>query len=214
VKVDAIIVGREANARRLAGTARLWLAGTRVFSPSCVVIPATGAVYVLANTNEVAPNVPNDHLYGVTWNPAVLEAGLAAIPGLADARVVAVDGMNPAMFALLGRVAPHAQFVAFETPHDQADASATELAQHALAAMERALAPGVGATTVRAAFYRAIAAADVTTPAFDPVATKGTWFSSDEPFAAGDRVILRAGVMRDGHEGVAEKTVTVGAASG
>src|SRR5262249_53256508 len=98
---DAIIVGREANARQLAGTARLWLAGTRVFSPSCVVIPATGAIYVLANTNVVAPEVPADHLYGITWNPAVLEARLVAIPGLADARVIAVDGMNPAMFALL-----------------------------------------------------------------------------------------------------------------
>ena len=52
--VDAVLLGREANARAIAGTARLWLAGTRAFAPSCVVVRATGAVHVLAITAPTA----------------------------------------------------------------------------------------------------------------------------------------------------------------
>jgi hypothetical protein len=197
--VDAIIVGREANARALAGTARLWLAGTRAFSPGCVVMCATGDTFVLANSHDVAP--PNAHLYGVTWNSERLLANLAAIPGLSDARVIAVDGMGPAMFALLRRVAPHAQFVGADVPYrtDGVDAACL-LAQRALDAMAAKLTAGAPISAVRAEFFRAIASSGVTTPAFDPIV---------EPMANGARAVLRAGVMRDGYDGSLARTFIV-----
>jgi hypothetical protein len=197
--IDAIIVGREANARALAGTTRLWLAGTRAFSPGCVVMCDTGATYVLANSHDAAP--PDAHLYGVTWNPEVLRANLAAIPGLADAKVIAVDGMGPAMFTLLRRVAPRARFVAAEVPY-RADGveAACELAQHALDAMAAKLTTGAPTTEVRAEFFRGIASSGVTTPAFEPMV---------EPMGDGTRAVLRAGVIRDGYEGSLARTYVV-----
>ena len=67
---------------RVSDAARLWLAGTRVFSPGCVVVRRTGAVHVLANTDAVVPTgFPVDRLYGVTWNPEKLLASLVATSG-------------------------------------------------------------------------------------------------------------------------------------
>ena len=33
--VDALILGKEANARYVSGARRLWLAGARAFAPGC-----------------------------------------------------------------------------------------------------------------------------------------------------------------------------------
>jgi hypothetical protein len=200
MEVDAIVVGREANARALAGTTRLWLAGTRAFAPGCVVMCATGEKYVLANSHDVAP--PTTHLYGITWNPEVLRANLAAIPGLSGAKVIAVDGMGPAMFALLRRVAPQARFVGVDVPY-RADGveAACDLARRALDAMAASLASGATTSRVRAEFFRAIGSSGVTTPAFDPIV---------EPMAGDTRFVLRAGVIRDGFEGSLARTFAIG----
>jgi len=78
--VDALVLGREANARIVADTTRLWLAGTRPFAPGCVVVRTTGAVHVLANTDDAVPGgFPKECLFGITWNPDKLVAALAAM---------------------------------------------------------------------------------------------------------------------------------------
>src|SRR5262249_59999825 len=111
-EVDALVLGREANARTVSDAARLWLAGTRVFSPGCVVVRSSGAVHVLANTDAVMPvGFRVDPLYGVTWNPEKLLESLTAIEGVPGARRIAVDGMTPAANALLARAAPRAEIV-------------------------------------------------------------------------------------------------------
>src|SRR5580765_8673304 len=92
--VDALILGREANARAVSGANRLWLAGTRAFAPGCVVIRREHAVHLLANSDAGFEGFPHDQLYPVTWNPERLFASLHAIPGLADARTIGVDGMS------------------------------------------------------------------------------------------------------------------------
>jgi Xaa-Pro aminopeptidase len=107
--LDALVLGREANARYVSDARRLWTAGARPFGPGCVVVAATGAVHLLSSWDDgVPPEIDHDHLYGVTWNGGVLAAALAAIPGLAVAARIGVDGMTPGTARLLAAVAPGA----------------------------------------------------------------------------------------------------------
>src|SRR5438045_5097377 len=87
--VDALILGRDANARYVSGARRLWLAGARAFAPGCVLVAATGEVHLLSGSDHGIPSdIPFEHLYAITWNPANLMARLAAVAGLATARRV------------------------------------------------------------------------------------------------------------------------------
>ena len=223
---DVVIFGREANARAVADTSRLWLAGTRAFSPSCVVVRATGAVHVLANTNDAVPSdFPVDHLFGITWNPETLLSRLVAIPHLAEARTAAVDGMTPAMHALLTRAMPHVRFVSvhplladlwrLSDPERAAGVSAAaHVACDALAAMVEILEPGVRPRALRSIVAQACAAYGFTTPAFEAVTAplepgSSTWMDSDRPLVAGEAVVLRAGVLANGWEACLARTFTV-----
>src|SRR5580658_7955473 len=68
--IDALLLGREANARYVAGAQRLWTAGTRPFGPGCVLVRATGAVHLVSTWDEGIPDdIPHDHLFGITWSP-------------------------------------------------------------------------------------------------------------------------------------------------
>jgi len=221
--VDAMILGREANARTVADTSRLWLAGTRPFSPACIVVRATQAVHVLANSSDAVPaGFPLAQLYGLTWNPDRLAAELTAIPGLASARRVAVDGMSPSMRALLERVAPGAVLVdageiltdLWQRPDPARTpgvTAAAEVAAAGLAAMVGALAVGALPRQLRGACAAAFAAFGVTTPAFEAVATpidphSSIWTAPDRPFEPEERIVLRAGALRDGWEASLART--------
>src|SRR5690348_9965778 len=110
--IDVVLLGREANARAIAGTTRLWLAGTRAFAPGCVVVREPASVHVLANSDDLVPaDFPVENLYGITWNPEKLLGSLAAIAGVTTARRVAVDGMTPMMHTMLAQTMPDAEFV-------------------------------------------------------------------------------------------------------
>ena len=110
--LDALVLGREANARFAAGARRLWTAGTRPFGPGCVVVGQTGSVHLLSSWDDgIPPEVGHDQLFGITWNGANLFANLAAIPGLTSSRRIGVDGMSQGMAQLLGTLAPGAQLV-------------------------------------------------------------------------------------------------------
>ena len=109
--IDALILGREANARAVSGIDRLWLSGTRAFAPGCVVVRSTSSVHLLANSDGGFEGFPHDHLYPVTWNPQKLMDSLRAIPGLPGASSVGVDGMSPGVFALLRDLLPEATIV-------------------------------------------------------------------------------------------------------
>jgi Xaa-Pro dipeptidase len=223
---DVVIFGREANARAVAGTSRLWLSGTRAFSPSCVVVRATGAVHVLANTDDVVPaDFPVDRLFGITWNPETLLSRLVAIPGLTDARTAAVDGMTPAMYALLRRAMPNVRFVSVhplltdlwrrsDPERSVGVSAAARVACDALAAMVETLEPGVQARALRSIFAQTSAAHGVTTPAFEAVSEPlapgaSTWIAPDRALAAGEVVVLRAGVLAGGWEACLARTFTV-----
>lgn len=228
--VDVLVLGREANARTVSDAARLWLAGTRPFSPGCVVVRRTGAVHLLANTDAVVPpGFPVERLYGVTWNPEKLLAALTTIDGLRDARRVAVDGMTPTTNALLARAVPEATVIdagplfaeLWRVPDPEKVEGverAVTIATEGLASMVTALQPGALPRELRGVCASACAALGATTPAFEAVAAplgshSSTWLPPDRAFGDGDRVVLRAGVLADGWEASFARTYTVGSPS-
>jgi Xaa-Pro aminopeptidase len=228
--IDALLLGREANTRAVAGTRRLWLAGTRPFSPSCVVVRQPSAVHVLANTDDVVPEgFPVDQLYGITWNPERLLAALVAVPGLTEARRVGVDGMTPLMHRLLSGGLPRATFVDAapvmtslwrERGDDEVAAvrAAASIAGDGIAAMARALQPDAWPRVLRGICAREFAAAGVTTPAFEAVVASlelggSTWLPPERLLADGETVVLRAGALAGGWEASLARTYVVGARS-
>jgi Xaa-Pro aminopeptidase len=204
--LDALVLGRDCHVRALTGERRLWLAGTRQFTPAAVVVRSTASVFVPP----------------MTWNPAHLAELLRAVPGLPDAARVGVDGMTPGAHALLGSVLPTATFVdatpllrtllRVKTADEIAGIrAAAAVAVDALAAMRSVTNPRATAAARRAAFIERAAAAGVTTPAFEAVTTEltfggSTWCSSPGPIASAGPVAFRGGVLRDGWEASLART--------
>jgi Xaa-Pro aminopeptidase len=111
--LDALVLGRQDNATWATGMHRLWTAGTRPFGAGCVLVAATEGVHLLSSWDDgIPPDVPFDHLYGVTWNPAVMADAMAAIPGLAEADRLGVDALSPGFRRAAAGFAPHAEIVA------------------------------------------------------------------------------------------------------
>src|SRR5438309_9008120 len=110
--VDVLLLGREGNARYVSGAQRLFLAGERAFAPGCVVVRETGAVHLLSATDfGVPPELKHSNLYAPSWNPAALIGRVAAIPGVASAGRVGVDGLTPLFEALIASTLPRADLV-------------------------------------------------------------------------------------------------------
>jgi Xaa-Pro aminopeptidase len=224
--IDVLVLGRESNARYVSGADRLWLAGTRAFAPGCVLVASTGEVHLLSITDDGVPSdLPPDRLFPIAWNPMTILGNVAAIGGVAGSRRIGVDGMTPMFEALLGAVVPGAELVDAESilravrrtksPEDLAGlAAAVEAAEAALEAVCAALRPGVTEIALAGIFEEAMTASELTAPAFDAVcrvADAGApAFGSptEREVADGDRVHVRAGVMRDGWEGIVVRTLT------
>ncbi|MGH9305973.1 MAG: M24 family metallopeptidase [Acidimicrobiales bacterium] len=110
--LDAVLLGDEANARYASGARRLWLAGTRPFVPSCVVMADTGGIHLMTTSDDGVPeDIPRPNLFGAPWNPAGFTTALRAIPGLGRAGRIGIDGMTPTMATLLARALPSAEVV-------------------------------------------------------------------------------------------------------
>ena len=224
--VDALVLGREANARAVSDAARLWLAGTRAFAPGCVVVREPTSVHLLANSNAGFEHFPPEQLYPITWNPERLLGALQAIPGLSAARRVGVDGMSPGLRALLAAIAPEAELIdagtifsqlwTIPSPERLAGVSkAAEVARAGLVAMAAGLRDGVRARTLRGLCAERFAAFGVTTPAFEAVAAPidggtSTWLPPERLIGAGELVTLRAGAMHDGWEASLARTYVIG----
>src|ERR1700739_5028122 len=85
--LDVLVLGRQANVRYVSGAPQLWVAGTRPFGPTCVVIRETGAIHLLSTWDEGVPDdIPHENLYGITWNPMNTISALQRIDGAAAAR--------------------------------------------------------------------------------------------------------------------------------
>ena len=224
--IDALMLGREANARAVSGANRLWIAGTRAFAPGCVVIHSQSAVHLLANSDFGFEGFPRDHLYPITWNPERLLASLGVIPGLAAARTIGVDGMTPGVHAMLHGLLPYSRFVdaapviaelwGLQSAQKVAAVhEAARVACNGLAAMAAFLRDGVRARVLRGVCAERFASLAVTTPAFEAVAAPidsgaSTWLPPERLLGAGESVALRAGALRGGWEASLARTYVVG----
>ena len=75
--IDILVLGRQANVRYVTGAPQLWIGGTRPFGPVCVVVRATGEIYLNSTADEGIPEeIGHDRLYGLAWNPLTLIAVL------------------------------------------------------------------------------------------------------------------------------------------
>jgi Xaa-Pro dipeptidase len=227
--IDALILGRESNARAVSGADRLWIEGTRPFAPGCVVVRNSGAVHVLANSDEGFEGFPQSHLYPITWNPSRLLAELRAIPGLTTARTIGVDGMSPGVHALLRELVPQAELVdagpifvemwRIMSPEKIAALrEAARVACNGLAAMAAFLRDGVRARVLRGVCAERFASLGVTTPAFEAVAAPidggaSTWLPPERLLGEGENVALRAGALHRGWEASLARTYVVGEVS-
>lgn len=221
-----LVLGREANARFASGARRLWTAGTRPFAPGCVVVRATGAVHVLSTWDTgIPPEVDASRLYGTTWNPQILTAEIAAIPGVGEARRIGVDGMTARANALLVTVAPGAEIVdgtaamlaARRTKSvDEVNCirTAVAVAEAGVAAAAHALVPGIRERDLTGRYLEAMASLGVTTPLSEGTfcVTPGTadapprLLATDHAVDAGDLVALAGGALYAGYAGVVGRT--------
>jgi Xaa-Pro aminopeptidase len=210
--LDVLVLGREANARFASGARRLWTAGTRPFAPGCVVVRSTRQVHVLSTWDDgMPPEIDHEHLYGTTWNPAILTHEVGAIPGLAAATRIGVDGMTARAHALLTTVAPHAQLVdaspAMLTARRRKSADEVACIAHAVAVAEAGVAAALDAATrgvtereLSGRYLEAMARLGVTTPL-----TEGTIngrIPTDRRVDAGAPVTFEGGAVYEGYAGV------------
>jgi Xaa-Pro aminopeptidase len=222
--VDVLVLGREGNARFVSGATRLWLAGTRPFAPGCVVVRDTGAVHLMSGTDfGVPPDVPPERLYPMSWNPAKIVGAVAAIPGLAGARRVGVDGLTPLFEQMFAATLPNSELADGESlmraarrvksPAEIAHIrAAISVAEDALGAAVGALRPGVREVDLKGVFEERMCGRGSTTPAYEGafcVVDHGRPIRrivSDRVTADGDLVAMSGGVLLDGWEGSLART--------
>ncbi len=226
--LDVLVLGRQANVRYISGAPQLWIAGTRPFGPTCVLVRRTGAIHLLSTWDEGIPeDIPHENLYGIAWNPTNTIGVLAGIDGASDARRVGTDAMSPVFAQALPIAFPNAELVDGEQAMRAARAIKTadeivalrasiDVAQQALAAAVSALTPGVSEQTLTAVLMEAMTAAGVSTPANQDVAwvtsRERPWrrASGDGRAAAGDLVAFSAGVLAGGYVAEVGRTHPVG----
>lgn len=230
--LDVLVLGRQANVRYVAGAPQLWVAGTRPFGPTCVLVRQTGAVHLLSTWDEGVPeDIPHEHLYGIAWNPMNTISVLQGIDGAASAKRVGTDALSPRFAQLLPLVFPNAELVDGElamraarrikTPEELAALrEAIRVAETGLAAAVAELRPGVTEKMLAGVLLEAMAAGGVSTPSNQDVA----WITSrDHPWRRanpdgvirpGDLVAFSAGVLGGGYIGEVGRTWPVGEPDG
>lgn len=222
--LDVLVLGRQANVRYVTGAPQLWVAGTRPFGPTCVLVRKTGAVHLLSTWDEGVPDdIPHENLYGISWNPMNTMSALQRIDGAADARRVGTDALSPVFAQLLPTAFPNAELVDGELAMRAARRVKTAeeiaalresiaVAETALAAAVSELRPGVTEQALAGVVLEASAAGGVSTPSNQDVA----WVTSrthrwrradgDGRIHDGDLVALSAGVLAGGYVGEVGRT--------
>ncbi|MGD1257704.1 M24 family metallopeptidase [Mycobacterium seoulense] len=214
--LDILVLGRQANIRYVTGAPQLWIAGTRPFGPMCVLVRATGDIYLNSTDDEGVPEeIGHDHLYGLAWNPMTLIDVLKKIDGAETARRVGTDAITPTFAALLPEAFPNAELVDAEpairaarrvkTPDEiVAMDRALRVAERGLVAALGEFAPGVSERTLAGAMMEAMAAGGVSTPATQDAAwvtsKEHPWRRADSgEVRSGDLVAFAAGALADGY---------------
>jgi Xaa-Pro dipeptidase len=208
--LDVLVLGRRDAVAYATGARSLWTAGTRPPGPACVLVGDRRASHVLSTWDAgVPPEIPFEHLYGVTWNPAILAASLQAIPGFVDAGRIGVDALSPGVERLLARLCPSATIVpaddllvgirARKLPAEiERVRTATAVAAAAVDAATAALNAHAGHATAQAAAIRTAAARSVTVPSSGVTVRRG---------GAWGTFGVDVGLLVDGYEGGLGRTV-------
>lgn len=226
--LDILVLGRQANVRYVTGAPQLWVAGTRPFGPTCVLVRETGAVHLLSTWDEGVPDdIPHENLYGISWNPMNTMSALQRIDGAASARRVGTDALSPVFAQLLPTAFPNAQLVdgelamraARRIKTDEEIAAIREsvaVAESALAAAVSELRPGVTEQALAGVLLEASAAGGVSTPSNQDVAwvtsRRHPWRRADDGdrmqgrIQDGDLVAFSAGVLAGGYVGEVGRT--------
>jgi Xaa-Pro aminopeptidase len=227
--LDVLVLGRQANIRYVTGAPQLWVAGTRPFGPSCVLVRETGAIHLLSTWDEGVPDdIPRENLYGIAWNPVNTMAVLKRIQGASTARRVGTEAMSPVFAQLLPTAFPNAELVDGELAMRGARRiktaeeifalrAAIAVAESGLAAAVAGLHPGVREQTLAGVMMEAMAAGGVSTPTNQEFA----WVTSrDHPWRRvngdgrvndGDLAAFSAGVLAGGYMGEVGRTWPAGA---
>lgn len=214
VGLDALVLGRRDSVAYASGVRSLWTAATRPFAAASVLVGAGRATHLLSTWDEgVPPEVPFGHLYGITWNPAVMVASVGAIPGFVDARRIGVEAVSPGFEHMLRRLAPSAELVpaddllravrALKLPAEvERIRAAVAVAREAVEAAGAALGGGADPVAARAAALRAAADRGVTMP--------GSGVMVQSVGSGAGPVHVDVGLLLDGYEGGLGRTVSLG----
>jgi Xaa-Pro dipeptidase len=230
--LDVLVLGRQANVRYVSGAPQLWVAGTRPFGPTCVVVRETGAIHLLSTWDEGVPeDIPHENLYGIAWNPMNTIGNLQRIEGAATAKRVGTDALSPGFAQLLPMAFPNAELVDGElamraarrikTPEEvTALREAIRVAELGLAAAVAELRPGVSEKALAGVLLEAMAAGGVSTPSTQDAvwvtARDHSWrrANPDGMVHEGDLVAFSSGVLDGGYTGEVGRTWPVGEVDG
>ena len=207
-EVDLLLLGRQGNARYVAGHRPIWRAVVTPWAPFAA-LRADGTVHLLHTTwdDGVPEEIPHENLSGLSWNPRVIVGDIAAIPGLAEARRVATDGMSSGLAMLLGHVAAGAELVdgealmrgvrAVKLPAEvECLRTSIALTEGALTAAAAEIGPGVEPARLKGAFHDAMGRYGLSHPH-----DEGSFGSPDgAPIAEGDLVPLSGALAFAGYE--------------
>lgn len=229
--LDALLLGRESNARFVSGATRLWLAGTRAFAPTCVVVREPRAVHLLSITDNCFPQPGTEaarRIYPMSWNPMTTVAAIAGIDGVRDAVRIGVDGMTPMWEQLLCGALPNAEFIDGEVALRTARRLKTDdeiagvrlavrIAQESMHAALDALRPGVRERDLVGVFEEHMASLGTSIPAYEATVSvvdgdgPTRRIASDRVIEDGDLVAMSAGALAFGWEGSLARTWPCGA---
>jgi Xaa-Pro aminopeptidase len=227
--IDALILGREPNAQYVAGVRRLHLNGTRPWGPGLVVIRDRDEMHAMSVWDDgMPPEIPNEQLFSIAWNPVNLITAVQKIDGISSARRIGVDYSSPLFQQLLPMAAPDAKLVNAEALlrtlrlRKTADEIAciriaVAIAEGALQASIDALRPGTTGRILLGEFEGRMCDYGISTPASEGTFRAIEPATGDEPapFARlttdarideGDLVALSGGVLWSGYEGSVGRT--------
>jgi Xaa-Pro dipeptidase len=230
--LDVLVLGRQANVRYVSGAPQLWVAGTRPFAPTCVMVRKTGAIHLLSTWDEGVPDdIPHENLYGISWNPMNTIANLQRIEGASTAKRVGTDALSPGFAQLLPTAFPNAELVDGElamraarriktTDEVLSLREAIRVAEAGLAAAVAELRPGISEKALAGVLLEAMAAGGVSTPSTQDAAwvtsREHPWrrASADGLVRDGDLVAFSSGVLDGGYTGEVGRTWPVGEVNG
>ena len=197
--LDVLMLNRGGNARYVTGHRPIWRSVVTPWAPMCTVVRSTRQIHLMAATwdDGIPTDVPHESLSQLMWNPRKIFGSISAIPGLADAERIGVDGMSPAMPAALELFAPKARLVDAErvlrgVRAVKLDAEidcirmAISMTEGALAAIRADVRPGATEQAVKGRFHEEMTRFGVNHPAWE-----GTFCSTPRDARASDPAPLR-----------------------